>query len=111
MGIWPEREGGGEREKRESEKQTSDQQINFHWTLNISCRESCSRHTDEINKCPVTNIHLIVHAYKQGDTHTHTNEPDHTGNEQILLIKKQKSCFPSICNRQSEVNSVGSTKM
>lgn len=33
-------------EEREREKQPSDLQINFHQTLNISCKEPCSRFTD-----------------------------------------------------------------
>lgn len=33
-------------------KETSGQQINFHWTLNISWKDSSSRRTDGLNKCP-----------------------------------------------------------
>lgn len=39
-------------EEREREKQPSDLQINFHRTLNISCKEPCSRRTDGLNVWP-----------------------------------------------------------
>lgn len=39
-------------EERERQKQPSDLQINFHWTLNISCTEPCSRRTDGLSVWP-----------------------------------------------------------
>lgn len=39
-------------EGREREKQPSDLQINFHWTLNISCKQPCSRRADGLHVWP-----------------------------------------------------------
>lgn len=38
--------------ERQREKQPSDLQINFHWTLNISWKEPCSRRTDGLHVWP-----------------------------------------------------------